>query len=172
MAQAPGNWMHAKRRMLLAEGTLLGLYQVKNWKKHQQESKLTELVVCEQDAAKFEAIQQGVETGRIVAESTNFARALINEPANFLTPTRMAEYATEVATRHGIGISVLGEDEMRELGMHALLSIGQGSAQESKLIVMNYNGDPDSEEKLALVGKGITFDTGGYSRRPLKAWNR
>ncbi|MGZ4033057.1 MAG: leucyl aminopeptidase family protein, partial [Tumebacillaceae bacterium] len=73
--------------------------------------------------------------------------------------------ATEVATRHGLGISVLNEAEMRELGMHALLSIGQGSAEESKLIVINYNGDPDSEEKLALVGKGITFDTGGYSMK-------
>ncbi|MGZ4032647.1 MAG: M17 family peptidase N-terminal domain-containing protein, partial [Tumebacillaceae bacterium] len=87
-----GNLDARQAAHVLAEGTLLGLYQVKHWRKIQQETTLTELVICEQDAAKFEAIQQGVTTGRIVAESTNFARALINEPANMLTPTRMAEY--------------------------------------------------------------------------------
>jgi leucyl aminopeptidase len=161
-----GDLNTSQAAQMLTEGTLLGLYQVKNLKKHQQASTLTELVICEQDASKFEDIQQGVHAGKVIAESTNFARDLINEPANLMTPTTLAEKATEVATRHGLGITVLEENEMQELGMNALLSIGQGSAQPSKLIVINYNGDPDSEEKLALIGKGITFDTGGYSLKP------
>ncbi|ARU63103.1 leucyl aminopeptidase [Tumebacillus avium] len=151
----------------LAEGTLLGLYTVKNLKKHQAVSKLTDLIVVESDESKQAAIEKGLEIGRIYAEGTNYARDLINEPANILTPTRLAELATDVAVQTGMGISVLEEAEMRELGMNALLSIGQGSDEESKLIVMSYHGNPDSEEILGLVGKGVTFDTGGYSLKPM-----
>jgi len=150
----------------LAEGTVLGLYKVKSLKKKQDQETLAQLIVCEQDASHFEAIQRGIERGQIVAEGTNFARDLINTPSNLLTPTILAEQATDLATRHGIGIQILDEAEMREKGMNALLSIGQGSAEPSKLIMINYVGNPDSEEKLALVGKGITFDTGGYSLKP------
>jgi leucyl aminopeptidase len=150
----------------LAEGTLLGLYKVKSMKKHVSPETLQEVVVFEQDADRFEALREGLERGRVIAEATNFARDLVNEPANLLHPTRLAEFATGIATRHGIGIKVLDEAEMRGLGMNALLAIGQGSDQPSKLIVLSYHGDPDSEETLALVGKGITFDTGGYSLKP------
>ncbi|HEU4963472.1 MAG TPA: leucyl aminopeptidase [Bacilli bacterium] len=151
---------------MLAEGTRLGLYEVKSLKQNQTPPALTDLIVVEQDAAKHDAIQSGLEAGRIIADAVNFSRDMINEPANILTPTRLAELATEVATRHGLGIQVLDEQEMADLGMNALLSVGQGSDQPSKLIVLSYHGDPNSEEKLALVGKGVTYDTGGYSLKP------
>jgi leucyl aminopeptidase len=162
-----GGFDVAKAAQVLAEGTLLGLYQVKHLKKHQTAPKLTDIIVVETDESKKEAIEKGLETGRILAEGTNFARDLINEPSNILTPSRLAEIATDVAVKHGMGITVLGEAEMRELGMNALLAIGQGSDEESKLIVISYHGNPASEETLALVGKGVTFDTGGYSLKPL-----
>ncbi|WP_157729466.1 leucyl aminopeptidase [Tumebacillus algifaecis] len=152
---------------VLAEGTLLGLYQVKNLKKHQAVAKLTDLIVVESAEANQAEIAKGLEIGQIYAQGTNFARDLINEPANILTPTRLAELATDVAVKTGMGITVLGEAEMRDLGMNALLSIGQGSDEESKLIVLSYYGNPDSEEVLGLVGKGVTFDTGGYSLKPM-----
>ncbi|MCX7569021.1 leucyl aminopeptidase [Tumebacillus sp. DT12] len=150
----------------LAEGTVLGLYKVKTLKKHEAKETLQSVLVVENDASKEAAIQQGLKRGLIIAQATNFSRDVINEPANTLTPTRLAELATEVANRHGLGIQVLEEAEMRELGMNALLGIGQGSDQPSKLIVITHNGAPESEEKIAYVGKGITFDTGGYSMKP------
>lgn len=150
----------------LVEGTLLGLYQVKSLKQVQTESSLQNLIICEADATRHQGIQDGLERGRVLANGTNFARDLINRPANLLPPVQLAAEATELATRHGFGIKVLDENEMRELGMNALLAIGQGSVQESRLIVLSYHGDPDSEETLALVGKGITFDTGGYTLKP------
>ncbi|MBL0387688.1 leucyl aminopeptidase [Tumebacillus sp. ITR2] len=150
----------------LVEGTLLGLYQVTTQKLNQTPSTLTDVLVVEPDAAKYQAIHDGLERGRIIAESTNFARELINRPSNQLTPTQLADAATELATRHGLGLTVLGDQELQDLGANAILAIGQGSPEESRLIVLNYHGNPDSEETLALVGKGITFDTGGYSLKP------
>lgn len=161
-----GGFSAAEAAQMLAEGTRLGLYQVKNLKKQQAPDTVSEVVVCEQDAAKYEAIQTGLERGRVIADGVIFSRDVINEPANLLTPTRLAELATDIATRHGMGIQIHDEEEMRDFGMNALLSIGQGSDQPSKLIVISYHGDPSSDEKLALVGKGVTFDTGGYSLKP------
>ena len=161
-----GNLPADESAQMLVEGTLLGLYRIKTLKVNPTEDTLQEMIIAEQDASKFDAIQHGIDRGRAIAEGTNFARDLINEPANTLTPARLAEHATEIATRHGLGINVLGDDEMRELGMNALLAIGQGSNEPSRLIVMRYNGNPDSEEVLGLIGKGITFDTGGYTLKP------
>ena len=161
-----GNLPADESAQMLVEGTLLGLYRMKTLKVNQSQETLQEMIIAEQDATKFDSIQKGIEIGRAIAEGTNFARDLINEPANTLTPARLAEHAVEIATRHGLGITVLGDDEMRDLGMNALLSIGQGSVEPSRLIVMHYNGNPSSEEVLAVIGKGITFDTGGYTLKP------
>jgi len=95
------------------------------------------------------------------------ARDLITEPANKLYPATYAERLEEELETLGIGVTVLGENEMRNLGMGALLGVGQGSAHESKLVVMEYYGAEDQEEKpIAFVGKGVTFDTGGISIKP------
>jgi leucyl aminopeptidase len=87
-------------------------------------------------------------------------------PSNDMTPTRMAEEAAKVAESTGLEIDVLDEDRARREGMGSFLSVAQGSAQPPKFIVLRYNGDPSSKELLALVGKGITFDTGGISIKP------
>lgn len=150
----------------LVEGTLMGLYQVQSLKQKQTESTLAEFIICEADATHYQAIHDGMDRGRIIAEATNYARDLINRPANLLPPVQLAQEATDIATRYGLGIKVLDEQEMKDLGMNALLAIGQGSLEESRLIVLHYHGNPDSEETLALVGKGITFDTGGYTLKP------
>ncbi|KEO84417.1 hypothetical protein EL26_04765 [Tumebacillus flagellatus] len=150
----------------LTEGTLLGLYQVTTLKKHQTPSTLTDLIVVEADAEKYQAIHDGIERGRVIADATNYARELINRPANLLTPTNLADAAQDVANRFGLGLNILGDQELKDIGANAILAIGQGSPEESRLIVLNYHGNPDSEETLALVGKGITFDTGGYTLKP------
>lgn len=101
-----------------------------------------------------------------MAEATNLARDMVNEPANFMTPTRMAEEATKLAENHGLKINVLEQEQIQELGMGALLGVAQGSRQPPKFIVLNYEGGDSGKPDVALVGKAITFDSGGISIKP------
>ena len=101
-----------------------------------------------------------------VGDAVFFARDLVSEPGNVIYPKSLAEQCRTL-TAHGIKVEVLGVKEMTKLGMGALLGVGQGSTQESQLVVMQWNGDPKSKEKpLAFIGKGVTFDTGGISIKP------
>jgi leucyl aminopeptidase len=149
----------------IAEGTLLGLYRFLRHKRPDDEGvDIESLTVVEHDATKVAVLERGVECGRILAEATNFCRDMANEPANYLTPTDMAEQAEEMASRTGLMVEVHGPDWMREKGMGGVLGVAAGSAQEPRFIVLRYNGGGDAT--LAFVGKGITFDTGGISIKP------
>jgi leucyl aminopeptidase len=112
--------------------------------------------------------QDAVNRGRILAEAQNFSRDLANEPANVLTPTLLAERAAQMASEFGLECEVLDQDRMRQLGMGALLGVAQGSAEPPALIVIRYQPAqaPTSKDHLGLVGKGVTFDTGGISIKP------
>jgi leucyl aminopeptidase len=100
-----------------------------------------------------------------LAEGVFFTRDLVNEPANHLTTT---EFANRIAAMKDLGlkITILEEKDMEKLGMGALLSVGHGSASPSKLAVMEWLGGPKGEAPLALIGKGVVFDTGGISLKP------
>lgn len=112
--------------------------------------------------------QAALERGRILGEAQNFTRDLANEPANVLTPTLLADRATKMAAEYALECEVLDQDRMRQLGMGALLGVAQGSAEPPALIVIRYKpaGVPVSNDHLGLVGKGVTFDTGGISIKP------
>jgi leucyl aminopeptidase len=112
------------------------------------------------------AVNAGLERGRIIAEAANFGRDVINEPSNLMTPTALATKAEEVAKSYGLELDVLDEARMRELGMGSLLGVAQGSAEPPKMIILRYTPKTDSEETIAIVGKGVTFDTGGISIKP------
>jgi leucyl aminopeptidase len=112
------------------------------------------------------AIERGVRRGETLGEAVNFARRLALTPANDMTPTQLANEATTAAQQAGLDVEILDEAKCRELGMGSFLSVAQGSSQPPKFIVLRYNGDPGSKELLALVGKGITFDSGGISIKP------
>src|SRR3546814_5885207 len=94
-----------------------------------------------------------------VADGVFFNRDLVSEPANVLYPASFAEQAKGLE-RLGVKVEVLGEKQMRKLGMNALLGVGQGSVRESQLVVMQWNGAAKSKAPVTLVGKGVTFDTG------------
>jgi leucyl aminopeptidase len=111
-------------------------------------------------------IKRGVERGEILGDAVNFARRLAVTPANDMTPTILADEAVKCGKASGIEVDVLDEQRIRNEGMGSFLSVAQGSVQPPTFIVMRYNGDPGSKELLALVGKGITFDTGGISLKP------
>ena len=112
--------------------------------------------------------QAAVDRGRILAEAQNFSRDLANEPANVLTPTLLAERAKQMAAEFDLECEVLDQDRMRQLGMGALLGVAQGSAEPPALIVIRYKPAkaPESKDHLGLIGKGVTFDTGGISIKP------
>lgn len=103
------------------------------------------------------------ELGIIYADAVNEARILVNTPGNVLTSTQLGEYARELGDTYGFETEILGKKEMEELGMGALLAVNQGSVEEPRLIVLKYQATDEWEDVVALVGKGITFDTGGYS---------
>ena len=99
-------------------------------------------------------------------EGNLLARDLVTEPSNVLYPKSYAAQ-TQALTKIGLEVEVLGEAQMQKLGMNALLAVGQGSARESQLVIMKWNGSKDADETpLAFVGKGVTFDTGGISLKP------
>lgn len=146
----------------IAEGAVLGLYRFDKYKSGNNQEKNLNLTVVESDAQKVTALQDGVSEGTIVAESVCLCRDMANEPANGMTPTQMAEVALRVAREAGLEIEVLDRPQMQELGMGSLLGVAQGSDEPPKFIILRYNGDPDNQANhLALLGKGITFDSGG-----------
>ena len=113
------------------------------------------------------AAELGFTHGKAVAEGQSLARRLGNLPGNICTPTYLATEAKKLAAGgSGVKVSVLEQAEMKKLGMNALLSVAQGSRQPPKLIVMEWRGGPKQRDPVVLVGKGITFDTGGVSLKP------
>lgn len=151
----------------IAEGALLGLYA---FRKHitREENKFGEIkqLLIVGSAKIKSALEGGSHKGRVIAEATNLARDMINEPANFMTPSDMAEMAKKLAGAHGLEVSILDKEQMVELGMGALLGVARGSQQPPKFIILNYRGSDSVELNIALVGKGITFDSGGISLKP------
>jgi leucyl aminopeptidase len=149
----------------IAEGTLLGLYRFGRHKKPpEDETEVTELVLVEFDEARLDALRRGVDRGVTLAEAANFARDLANEPSNVLTPAELAARAQAWAQDAGLECEIFDKPWMEQQGMGALLGVAQGSAQPPKFIVLRYKGG--GSQHLVLVGKGITFDTGGISIKP------
>ena len=146
----------------VVEGSELGLYKYDKHKSDKSGPQVEAITLVESDESTVADIETGVNRGRIIADAVNLCRSMANEPPNFMTPTVMAETALEVATATGIEIEVLDRPQMAELGMGALLGVAQGSEEPPKLIILRYHGDPNNEDNnLGLIGKGITFDSGG-----------
>ncbi|HEY3837551.1 MAG TPA: leucyl aminopeptidase, partial [Bryobacteraceae bacterium] len=117
--------------------------------------------------AEIDGLDDALERGRIVAEAQNFTREVATEPPNQLTPTVLAARAREMAAQFGLSCEVLEQDRMRQLGMGSLLGVAMGSAEPPALIIVRYTpANPASSTHLGLVGKGVTFDTGGISIKP------
>ena len=129
--------------------------------------RLKELELLVGSAAALDRVNLGLRQGTAIADGISLARTLGDRPGNLCTPTHLANQARRLDSDfERISTSILDEEEMRALGMGALLAVSQGSAEPARLIVMEYrNGDPE-QQPLVLVGKGISFDTGGISMKP------
>jgi len=148
------------------EGAILGGFEPDRYKTKEEDKKSVDAftVVAPGGAAELDA---AVARGRLIAEAQNFTRALVNEPANLLGPSKMAEAARALAAEYGLECDVLDEPRMKALGMGALLGVAQGSAEPPALIVLAYKpAQFSSKDQLGLVGKGVTFDSGGISIKP------
>ncbi len=158
----------AQATQALVEGALLGLYRFTRYKQKNEDNtkEIESVTILEQDREKLRAMGEAVRRGRIVAETTNMARDLVNEPGNTLTPAELARRAQAMARGARIRCRVLGPRELRRLGARALLSVARGSQEPARLIILDYRGGQRRGLHLALVGKGITFDSGGISIKP------
>jgi leucyl aminopeptidase len=150
----------------LLEGATSGAFDTSLYQKDPEKRSGAENVAILAQGFDEGALRKGVERGQILGEEINLARRLAITPANDMTPTILADEATKAAKDAGLDIEVFDEERCRKEGMGSFLSVAQGSAQPPKFIVMTYKGDPGSGDLLALVGKGITFDTGGISIKP------
>lgn len=131
------------------------------------EATLTKVVLTPFAGASLAQQKRAIATGQHIGSGVNLTRELVNLPGNICTPTYLSQQARKLGRQHSkLKVSVLGEAKMRELGMGSLLSVGHGSDQPSQLIVMEYRGGSAKAPPYALVGKGITFDTGGISLKP------
>jgi leucyl aminopeptidase len=148
------------------EGAILGNFEPDQHKTKSDCKSLEAFQVVA--AANGAEIEKSFERGKILAESQNFTRELVNEPANLLTPMVLAEKARAMATESGLECEVLDQDRMMQLGMGSLLGVSQGSAEPPALIIVRYKPETPSKssDHLALIGKGVTFDTGGVSIKP------
>jgi len=146
----------------LVEGLLLASYRFAGYRTGpREETCLQEVTLL--SAQLNEELTEALACGKAFATGTNLARDLINTPGNKMTPTLLAEQAVQLGLRHGMTVEILERADMERLGMGALLAVAQGSVEPPKLIAIHYDGDPASRERIAYVGKGITFDSGGLS---------
>jgi leucyl aminopeptidase len=146
----------------IAEGALLGLYSFAKYKKPEYED-IEEMLIVVREREKVPIVEAAIGKGKLVASATNLARDMVNEPANYMTPTRMAEIAKEIAGKYNLELKVFDREDMEAMGMGAILGVAKGSNQPPKLIVLSYKGDEGSQRTMGFLGKGITFDSGGIS---------
>jgi leucyl aminopeptidase len=152
----------------VVEGTMLGQMSCALYRAEDRIKSQVEELVLTCESGQSTELDRAIEVGVCMAEATNFARSLGFEPGNVMTPTELARKAQEMADREGLECDVLGEDEMKRLGMGALLAVSRGSQEPAQLIALNHKPAEASadNELIALVGKGITFDSGGLSIKP------
>ncbi len=146
----------------IVEGAFVGNFEPDYYKSDRKDQKIEALTVV----AKGD-LQKAIDEARIVGESQNFVRDLVNEPSNRMTPTVLGERAKKMAQEVGLKCEVYGADKIKDLKMGAFWSVAQGSDEPPALIVLRYEpaGAPE-KPVLGLVGKGVTFDTGGISIKP------
>lgn len=155
----------ARAAALLASGAMLRHYAFDGYKSKKPSTAangLQEITIACDDPA---AARKEFAPLAAVAEGNHLARDLVNEPANVLTPEAFANRAKALA-KHGVQVEILTPQQMKKLGMGALLGVAQGSALEPRLVVMRWNGGRKGDAPVAFIGKGVTFDTGGVSIKP------
>ncbi|MCE7742329.1 MAG: leucyl aminopeptidase [Candidatus Heimdallarchaeota archaeon] len=151
----------------LVQGIIMGsfqniAYRTKNLEKYK---KIEELIIFSPDTDEI-VLKQGVESGKIIADAVNFCRELAWGPANYITPTKLANEALRLEKDLGIKTTVFEREQAKEIGLTSFLAVAQGTKEPPKFIIMEHGADKEGVETVALIGKAITFDSGGISIKP------
>jgi leucyl aminopeptidase len=149
----------------MTEGAFIGDFDPDTYRTDRKDQRIDEVAIVAGNAGK--ALQTALDEGVILGQAQNFTRSLVNEPGNLMTPTILGQRAQEMCAAHGLTCEVFGAEKLQELKMGAFWGVAKGSQEPPALIVMTYEpkGAP-TRPVLGLVGKGITFDTGGISLKP------
>ena len=150
-----------QRAQAVVEGGILGTYTFDRYKREKSDKQVESLQVVEPDGRMRRDAGEGVRRGEVFARATWFARDLINAPANDVHPTHLAKVATEIAKEAGLEVQVLERADCKKLGMGAFLGVAAGSEQPPKFIHLSYVPAGKRRKKVVVIGKGITFDSGG-----------
>ena len=154
-----------RQAVIVVEETLYRFDQMKS-KKDEVRRPLRKLTFCVERRTELALAERALAEGQAIAAGMNLAKNLANLPGNICTPVYLAEQASALAKEHGLGVEILDKAAMEKLGMHSLLAVSKGSHQPPQFIVLKYQGGKSREKPIVLVGKGITFDTGGISLKP------
>src|SRR5581483_5495303 len=151
----------------IAEGAVIANTDYNYYHSDRKIHAIGDLTILVPTTADLKSLEQAAKQGQIIGESQNFTRDLVNEPGNRMTPTILGERAKKICAEVGLSCEVYGAEKLHELKMGAFWGVSQGSAEPPALIVMKYEpaGAPQTPV-IGLVGKGITFDTGGISIKP------
>jgi len=151
----------------MVEGALVADFDPDTYRSDRKDQSIREITVIAPAGPDPDKLQSAMTQGRVIGESQNFTRELVNEPSNRLTPTMLGDRAKKMCDAVGLKCELMGPDKIKEMKMGAFWSVAQGSDEEPRLIVMRYEPQGAPEKPvLGLVGKGITFDTGGISIKP------
>jgi len=149
------------RAHAVTEGALLGAYTFDRYKREKSEKRVEALTVVEADTPRRREVTEGARTGEVFADATCFARDLVNSPANDVHPTYLAKVAGDIAKEAKLGVKVFDRAECQKMGMGLFLGVAAGSEQPPKFIHLSYTPSGRKRRRVAVIGKGITFDSGG-----------
>lgn len=150
------------------EGVLLGLYQFQVFKTDRQTlpKEVRDCTLVDPDEKKIVDIQMGALRGKLIGEAVGYVRDLCNTPSNIVTPSRLAEEAKQIGSEYNMRVEVLERSDVERLGMGAFLAVAKGTVEPPKFIVLEYEGAKRKGRPVVLVGKSVTFDSGGISLKP------
>lgn len=154
---------------IITEISQLAIYEFDKYKskdKDSNNSEITSLTICESSKSKDKEIQEGIWFGNLCAQAQKLARDLVTEPAQKATPTHLSNVARQIAKENKLKIKVLSKAECQKLGMGAFLAVAKGSDEPPKFIELKYTPNGRAKKHIAIVGKGVTFDSGGLSLKP------
>lgn len=142
----------------VVEGAMLGSYRFERYR-GEKDHEIREFILLDDSSE----VRNGIERGQIIGDAVTYARDLGNEPANVMTPERLSQEARRLAEEHGLSCEIFDVDEAERMGMGAFVGVARGSSQPAKFIHLSYRG---GGRKIALIGKGLTFDSGGLDLKP------
>ncbi|GJM16762.1 MAG: putative cytosol aminopeptidase [Thermodesulfobacteriota bacterium] len=150
----------------LCEGLLLGSYEFKKYKTQNSDESKIKKVIFSSKQIKAKLFAEEIEFAKLIAESTNLARDLVNEPPVYLTPSKLAEIASQVAEEGDLKCEIYDHAEIEKRGMNGLMAVSSGSEEPPRFIHLTYEPRKKTRKSIAIVGKGITFDSGGLCLKP------